>query len=109
MIHRHRQVGIDLGSEVFDADFDSISDRTIGCENHGSGRTGFATLQGIRVQDSRLTQPMDHYVRRITDDTISAAASRVTGWGIRDLITRVIAILIESRAVSKAGMGACGA
>jgi NAD(P)H-nitrite reductase large subunit len=52
---------------------------------------------------------MDHYVERITNDTIICRCERVTAGEIRALIRDGYRDINEIKAVSRAGMGACGA
>ena len=52
---------------------------------------------------------MDHYVERITDDTIVCRCERVTAGEIRALIRQGYRDINEIKAVSRAGMGSCGA
>jgi ferredoxin len=66
-------------------------------------------IAGIRIQDSKITQPMDHYVQSITNDTIVCRCERVSAGEIRELIRQGYRDMNEIKAVSKAGMGACGA
>ena len=51
---------------------------------------------------------MDHYVERITDDTVVCRCERVTAAEIRDLIRRGFRDINEIKAVTRAGMGSCG-
>ena len=66
-------------------------------------------IAGILVQEEHVTQPMDHYVERITDDTIVCRCERVTAGEIRALIRQGYRDINEIKAVSRAGMGSCGA
>jgi sarcosine oxidase subunit alpha len=66
-------------------------------------------IAGIRVQEQQVTQPMDHYVARIGDDTIICRCERVTAGELRDLIRQGYRDINEIKAVSRAGMGSCGA
>jgi NADPH-dependent 2,4-dienoyl-CoA reductase/sulfur reductase-like enzyme/NAD-dependent dihydropyrimidine dehydrogenase PreA subunit/bacterioferritin-associated ferredoxin len=66
-------------------------------------------IGGIRVQEEQVTRPMDHYVQRITDDTIVCRCERVTAAEIRALIGQGYRDINEIKAVSRAGLGACGA
>jgi NAD(P)H-nitrite reductase large subunit len=66
-------------------------------------------IAGIRIQKEAVTRPMDHYVQRITDDTIVCRCERVSAAEIRDLIRRGYRDINEIKAVSRAGMGSCGA
>jgi ferredoxin len=66
-------------------------------------------IAGILIQEEEVTQPMDHYVERITDDTIVCRCERVTAGEIRALIRQGYRDINEIKAVSRAGMGSCGA
>jgi ferredoxin len=66
-------------------------------------------IAGIRVQEEQVTEPMDHLVERITDDTIICRCERVTAGEIRALIRQGYHDINEIKAVSRAGLGACGA
>jgi len=66
-------------------------------------------IAGIRVQGEEATQPLDRYVERLSDDTIICRCERVTAGEIRALIRQGYRDLNEIKAVSRAGMGACGA
>jgi ferredoxin len=66
-------------------------------------------IAGIQVQELQVTQPMDHYVTRISDDTIVCRCERVTAGEVRELIRQGYRDINEIKAVSRAGMGACGA
>ncbi len=65
-------------------------------------------IAGIRVQEQWVTEPMDHYVQRITDDTIVCRCERVSAGEIRALIREGYRDMNEIKAVVRAGMGACG-
>ena len=66
-------------------------------------------IAGILIQESQVTEPMDHYVQRITDDAIVCRCERVSAGEIRALIREGYRDLNELKAVARAGMGACGA
>jgi NADPH-dependent 2,4-dienoyl-CoA reductase/sulfur reductase-like enzyme/Fe-S-cluster-containing hydrogenase component 2 len=66
-------------------------------------------IAGIRVQEEQITRPMDHYVERITDDTIVCRCERVTAGELRALIRQGYRDINEIKSVSRAGMGSCGA
>ena len=66
-------------------------------------------IAGIRIQEEAVARPMDHYVQRITDDTIVCRCERVSAGEIRELIRQGYRDINEIKAVSRAGMGACGA
>ena len=65
-------------------------------------------IAGIQVQQPSLTEPMDHYVTRMSDDTIVCRCERVTAGEIRALIQQGMRDLNEIKTVTRAGMGACG-
>ncbi|MCX7706730.1 MAG: (2Fe-2S)-binding protein, partial [Anaerolineae bacterium] len=65
-------------------------------------------IAGIQIQEQWVAEPMDHYVERITDDTVVCRCERVTAGEIRELIRRGFRDINEIKAVTRAGMGACG-
>ncbi len=68
-------------------------------------------ISGIRIQDPALIQPLDMdsaYVQHVTDETIVCRCERVTAGEIRTLIRGGMRDVNEIKAVSRAGMGACG-
>ena len=65
-------------------------------------------IAGIRVQEAQVSEPMDHYVDRVTDDTVVCRCERVTAGELRALIRRGYRDINEIKAVTRAGMGACG-
>jgi NADPH-dependent 2,4-dienoyl-CoA reductase/sulfur reductase-like enzyme/Fe-S-cluster-containing hydrogenase component 2/bacterioferritin-associated ferredoxin len=66
-------------------------------------------IAGIQIQEQWVTRPMDQYVERMTDDTIVCRCERVTAGEIRSLIREGYRDINEIKAVSRAGMGSCGA
>jgi Fe-S-cluster-containing hydrogenase component 2/bacterioferritin-associated ferredoxin len=66
-------------------------------------------IAGIQIQERWVSEPMDHYVERLSDDTIVCRCERVTAGEIRALIRQGYRDINEIKAVSRAGMGACGA
>lgn len=66
-------------------------------------------IAGILIQESQVTEPMDHYVQRITDDTIVCRCERVSAGEIRALIRQGYRDVNELKTVSRACMGSCGA
>jgi sarcosine oxidase subunit alpha len=66
-------------------------------------------IAGIQIQEQFVTRPMDQYVERITDDTIVCRCERVSAFEIRELIRQGYRDINEIKAVSRAGMGSCGA
>jgi len=65
-------------------------------------------IAGVRMQDPEVTQSIDHYVAHVSDDTVICRCERVTAGEIRELIRSGYYDLNEIKAVSRAGMGACG-
>ena len=66
-------------------------------------------IAGIQVQEPQVTEPMEKYVDRLTDDTIVCRCERVTAGEIRELIRKGIRDVNELKTITRAGMGACGA
>lgn len=66
-------------------------------------------IAGIQVQKPEVTEPMEHYVTRMSDDTIVCRCERVTAGEIRALIQAGMRDVNEIKTVTRAGMGACGA
>jgi sarcosine oxidase subunit alpha len=66
-------------------------------------------IAGIQVQEPEVTEPMEQYVTRMTDDTIVCRCERVTVGQIRDLIKSGIRDVNEIKTATRAAMGACGA
>ena len=65
-------------------------------------------IAGIRVQEQPVGEPLDQYVQRIDDDAVVCRCERVTAGEIRELIRRGYRDVNEIKAVTRAGMGACG-
>ena len=65
-------------------------------------------IAGIQVQEEWVTEPMDHYVERLTDDVVVCRCERVSAGEIRALIRMGYRDVNEIKAVTRAGMGACG-
>jgi sarcosine oxidase, subunit alpha len=65
-------------------------------------------IAGIKVQEGPITLPLDQYVNHIHDDTIVCRCERVTAGEIRELINQGYRDINEIKAISRAGMGACG-
>ena len=66
-------------------------------------------IAGIRVQPPETAEPLAQYVERITEDTIICRCERVTAGEIRELIRGGMRDINEIKAVTRAGMGSCGA
>jgi sarcosine oxidase subunit alpha len=65
-------------------------------------------IAGIRVQETNLTEPLAHYVERLTDDMIVCRCERVTLAEIKAVIQSGVRDMNEIKALTRAGMGACG-
>jgi len=66
-------------------------------------------IAGIRVQEPWVSQALPEALERLTDDTIVCRCERVTAGEIRTLIREGYRDMNEIKAVTRAGMGACGA
>jgi sarcosine oxidase, subunit alpha len=65
-------------------------------------------IAGLRVQEPDVTRQLDHWVERLADDTILCRCERVTVGQVKDLIRAGIRDVNEIKAITRAGMGACG-
>lgn len=65
-------------------------------------------IAGIRLQPPEVTQPLDHYTDAIQNETIVCRCEHVTAGEIRQLIRQGYRDINEIKAISRAGMGACG-
>jgi NADPH-dependent 2,4-dienoyl-CoA reductase/sulfur reductase-like enzyme/Fe-S-cluster-containing hydrogenase component 2 len=66
-------------------------------------------IAGIRVQNAEVAKPMDRSVERTADDVIVCRCERVTAGEIRALIRNGFRDISAIKAVTRAGMGSCGA
>jgi len=65
-------------------------------------------IAGIRIQEPEVGQPLEHYVERMDDDEVICRCERVTAGEIRALIRAGVRDMNHIKAVTRAGMGACG-
>ena len=65
-------------------------------------------VAGVRIQDLKVTEPLNQYVQHLADDMIVCRCERVTVGEIRDLIRNGYRDINAIKIVSRAGMGACG-
>jgi sarcosine oxidase subunit alpha len=65
-------------------------------------------IAGIQIQEEWVSQPLDHYVERLADDDIVCRCERVTLGEIRSVIAAGVRDINEIKALTRAGMGACG-
>jgi sarcosine oxidase subunit alpha len=100
--------GTELGTaEILTVSNIRTSDRTLIVQVQVPA--GYAQrVAGIRVQDPSFTRPMNQYVQHINDDTILCRCERVTAGEIRSLIRQGYRDVNEIKAITRAGMGACG-
>jgi len=84
------------------------SDRTIAVQVRAP-REYARRIAGLRVQGEEVGRPLPHPVERIADDAVICRCERVTAGEIRALIRQGMRDVSEIKAVTRAGMGACGA
>jgi Fe-S-cluster-containing hydrogenase component 2/bacterioferritin-associated ferredoxin len=65
-------------------------------------------IAGIRIQEEAAVEPLDQYVERLTDDLIVCRCERVTLAEIKAAIQAGVRDMNEIKALTRAGMGACG-
>ena len=65
-------------------------------------------IAGLRVQEPWVGAALEEGITRMDDDEIVCRCERVTAGEIRDLIRKGYRDLNEIKAVTRAGMGACG-
>ncbi len=65
-------------------------------------------IVGVRIQHPDVSQAMDKPVTRIEDDVIVCRCERITAGEVRRLVREGARDMNEIKAVSRAGMGACG-
>jgi NADPH-dependent 2,4-dienoyl-CoA reductase/sulfur reductase-like enzyme/Fe-S-cluster-containing hydrogenase component 2/bacterioferritin-associated ferredoxin len=66
-------------------------------------------IAGIRVQPPEVAEPLERYVERTSEDTVICRCERVTAGDIREFIRKGVRDINEIKAVTRAGMGSCGA
>jgi sarcosine oxidase, subunit alpha len=84
-----------------------VNDRTIAVKVKAPADIA-RRIAGIRVQEVRVGEPLEHYVQHIDDDTIVCRCERVSAGEIRELIRAGYRDVNEIKGVTRAGMGACG-
>lgn len=65
-------------------------------------------IAGIEIQNKEVSAPMEQYVHRLTDDLIVCRCERVTLEEIKAIIQSGVHDMNEIKAMTRAGMGACG-
>jgi sarcosine oxidase subunit alpha len=66
-------------------------------------------IAGLRLQSAETSDPLAEYVARTAEDTIVCRCERVTAGEIRGLIRSGVRDISEIKALTRAGMGSCGA
>jgi len=66
-------------------------------------------IAGLRLQPEEDSRSVEGYVERTSDETIICRCERVTAGDIRRLIRDGVRDINEIKAVTRAGMGSCGA
>jgi ferredoxin len=65
-------------------------------------------IAGIQVQEPRVTAASERVVERTADDAIVCRCERVTAGQVRALVQQGVRDINEIKALTRAGMGACG-
>ncbi len=65
-------------------------------------------IAGIEVQNKEVSAPQEQYVERLTDDLIVCRCERVSLAEIKAIIQSGVHDMNEIKAITRAGMGACG-
>jgi len=65
-------------------------------------------ITGIQIQEAAVSDPLDRYVERLVDDMIICRCERVTLAEIKAIIQTGVRDINEIKALTRAGMGACG-
>ncbi len=65
-------------------------------------------IAGVRIQEDWASQPLPEALERLTDDAIVCRCERVTAGEIRALIQDGYRDMNAIKAITRAGMGACG-
>lgn len=73
-----------------------------------AGREIATRIAGIRVQEHWVSQPTEQWMERLEDDTIVCRCERVTLAEIKEVIRSGVRDMNEIKAITRAGMGACG-
>jgi sarcosine oxidase subunit alpha len=101
--------GKQLGEyEVLSVHSISTSDRTLVVQLQAPKEIA-TKIAGIRMQESLITHPLDHYVKHLDDDMIVCRCERIKAGEIRSLIRQGIRDFNEIKTITRAGMGSCGA
>jgi sarcosine oxidase subunit alpha len=101
-----------VGNELGEAEVVSVrvikrNDRTVMVKVRAPKTIG-ELVAGLRVQDLEVGSALSDEVVRLEDDMIVCRCERVTAGEIRALIRKGYRDINEIKAVTRAGMGACG-
>lgn len=84
-----------------------VHDRTVAVKVRAP-RSIARRIAGIRGREEPFVTPIEPWVERLRDDAIVCRCERVTASALRELIRRGYRDISEIKAVTRAGMGACG-
>lgn len=84
-----------------------VTDRTV-LVKVSAPREIATRIAGIQVQENAVSDPLDQYVERLTDDLIVCRCERVSLAEIKAVISSGMTDMNEIKAITRAGMGACG-
>ncbi len=93
--------------EVTQARLGKATDRTILVKVRSPAEIA-ERIAGIEVQDESVSGGLEQYVERLTDDSLVCRCERVTLGEIRAVIESGVRDLNAIKALTRAGMGACG-
>jgi len=101
-------VGVALGSvEVVRTRIAKTTDRTVLVKVRAP-REIANQIAGIEIQKKDVSAPLEQYVERLTDDLIVCRCERVNLAEIKAIIQSGVHDMNEIKAITRAGMGACG-
>lgn len=84
-----------------------VTDRTV-LVKVNAPRSIATQIAGIQVQEKQISDPLEKYVERLTDDMIVCRCERVSLAEIKAVIGSEIRDMNEIKVLTRAGMGACG-
>jgi sarcosine oxidase, subunit alpha len=100
--------GLTLGSvEVVRTRIAKVTDRTVLVKVR-TPREIATQIAGIEIQNKEVSAPLEQYVERLTDDLIVCRCERVNLAEIKAIIQAGVRDMNEIKAITRAGMGACG-
>jgi ferredoxin len=101
-------IGTALGSvEVVRTRIAKTTDRTVLVKVRAP-REIANQIAGIEIQAKEVSASLDQYVERLTDDLIVCRCERVSLAEIKSIIQSGVTDMNEIKAITRAGMGACG-